>query len=200
MILRLVSELMGRRVQGPGGQSIGVLSDFLIDLEGRKPTFGIIWAYRQSRKDYTFAVPYGALGFDGVRFTTGASLATLERARNFNTKVWAAPEPNAIYRYQMIDAANTARNARDRAGSGLTPVDQSETEPDLQITSRVRQQLMGDDKLTFTAKNVKIITVNGYVTLRGPVKHQAEKEIIQHQAELVAGNGKVENLLEVEQE
>jgi hypothetical protein len=199
IILRLASELIGRRVQGPGAQSIGVLSDLLVDLEGGKPTFGIIWAHRQTRKDYTFAVPYGWLGFDGVRFTTSAGAARLENARNFNVKVWATPEPNAIYRYQVVGADNTARNARDRTGFGLTPVDQSETERDLQITSRVRQQLMSDDKLTFTAKNVKIITVNGYVTLRGPVKHQSERDIIQRKAELIAGNGKVENLLEVEE-
>lgn len=197
--LRPVSELLDKRVQGPGREKLGVLGDLLVNLEGNKPTFAILWAHRQSRSDYTFAVPYHDLGFDGVRFTTSATPAVLDRARRFNAKVWSTPEPNAIYRYQVLDADNTARNARDRDGEGLTPVDQSETEPDLQITSRVRQQLIHDDKLTFTAKNVKIITINGYVTLRGPVKHQFEKDIIQRKAELVAGNGKVENLLEVEQ-
>jgi hyperosmotically inducible periplasmic protein len=197
--LYLASELIGRGVQGPGRESIGALADLLMDLQGGKPTFAIIWAHRQIRKDYTFAVPYQSLGFDGIRFTTSASAATLERARNFNAKIWAAPEPNAIYRYQMVNADNTARNARDRDGRSLTPLDQSEAESDVQITRRVRQQLTTDDKLTFTAKNVKIITINGRVTLRGPVKHQFEKEIIQRKAELIAGNGKVENLLEVEQ-
>jgi hyperosmotically inducible protein len=200
LVLRLASELVGRRVQGPGRENIGVLSDLLVDLQGAKPTFGIIWAHRQSRKDYTFAVAYHALGFDGIRFTTSANAAMLERASSFNPKVWAAPEPNAIYRYLMLDADNTAHNARDRNGYGLTPADQSEAEPDLQITSRVRQQLIGDDQLTFTAKNVKIITINGYVTLRGPVKHQFEKDMIQRKAERIAGDGKVKNLLEVEQE
>src|SRR5204863_3105889 len=164
MILRLVSELTGRRVQGPGRESIGVLSDLLVDLQGRKPTFAILWAHRQSRKDYTFAVPYSALGFDGVRFTTSANGAALERARSFSPRLWAAPEPNAIYRYQVLDVDNTARNARDRDGDSLTPADQSENDHDLQITSRVRQQLVNDNALTFTAKNVKIITINGYVT------------------------------------
>jgi sporulation protein YlmC with PRC-barrel domain len=196
--LRSLSELIGKRVQGPGRERVGTLADLLVDLQGRKPTFAIVWAHRQSRSDYTFAVPYLDLGFDGVRFTTGATSAALERAPRFNAQVWAAPSPNAIYRYQVLDADNTARNARDRDAAALTPVDQSEAESDVQITSRLRHQLIKDDKLTFTAKNVKIITINGYVTLRGPVKHQLEKEIIQHRAETIAGQGKVENLIEVE--
>jgi osmotically-inducible protein OsmY len=58
---------------------------------------------------------------------------------------------------------------------------------------------MRDDGLTLTAKNVKIITINGRVTLRGPVKHAGEKAAIEKKAEEIAGNGKVDNQLVVEQ-
>ena len=48
-----------------------------------------------------------------------------------------------------------------------------------------------------TAKNVKIITADGVVTLRGPVNTGAEKMTIAKLAEANAGGAKVMNQLEV---
>jgi len=56
---------------------------------------------------------------------------------------------------------------------------------------------MKDDSLSFTAKNVKIITVDGKVTLRGPVKSEAERSAIEAAARRVAGAAQVDNQLEV---
>ena len=56
---------------------------------------------------------------------------------------------------------------------------------------------MHEDSLSMTAKNVKIITQNGVVTLRGPVKNAAEKAKIAQLAESAAGQAKIENQLEV---
>jgi len=50
-----------------------------------------------------------------------------------------------------------------------------------------------------TAQNVKIITLDGVVTLRGPVKSQEEKQRIASAAEKVAGRGKVQDYLEIAQ-
>jgi osmotically-inducible protein OsmY len=93
---------------------------------------------------------------------------------------------------------NTARNERDREGDTLTPGDQSNTKGDLEITRRIRETVVDDDSLSFTAKNVKIITVAGKVTLRGPVNSQAERAAIEKKALAVAGAGQVVNELEVE--
>ena len=57
---------------------------------------------------------------------------------------------------------------------------------------------MGDDSLSVNAQNVKIVTSNGNVTLRGPVKTEREKEAIEAKAKQVAGVHRVTNLLEVE--
>ena len=57
---------------------------------------------------------------------------------------------------------------------------------------------MKEDSLSMTAKNVKIITADGVVTLRGPVKSAAEKRTIAKLARENAGEAKVENQLEVE--
>jgi osmotically-inducible protein OsmY len=92
---------------------------------------------------------------------------------------------------------NTGRNVRDRGGATLTPGDQSETEADRTLTQRIRQAVVADDALSTTAKNVKIITVNGVVTLRGPVKTMAEKRTIEATAQQIAGADKVDSQLEL---
>jgi hypothetical protein len=64
---------------------------------------------------------------------------------------------------------NTGKNVRDRDSNNLTPLDQSESESDRTITQEIRKAVMADDSLSTNAKNIKIITINGVVTLRGPV-------------------------------
>lgn len=95
------------------------------------------------------------------------------------------------------DADNTKKNERDRAGATKTPGDQSNRPEDLKLTATIRQQVVKDQSLTMTAKNVKIITAGGLVTLRGPVKSAEEKEKIETIAKAAAGEGKVDNQLEV---
>jgi osmotically-inducible protein OsmY len=56
---------------------------------------------------------------------------------------------------------------------------------------------MKDDSLSFTAKNVKIITVSGKVTLRGPVKTTQERAAIEAAARRIAGATQVDNQIEV---
>jgi hyperosmotically inducible protein len=96
------------------------------------------------------------------------------------------------------DADNTERNVRDRDSKALTPMDQSENEADRTITQRIRKAVVADDSLSTNAKNVKIITNNGVVTLRGPVKSAQEKTKIVATAHQVAGASKVDDQLEVE--
>jgi osmotically-inducible protein OsmY len=93
---------------------------------------------------------------------------------------------------------NTQPKARDVQKGGLTPFDQSETTRDRRITQRIRQALVNDSLLSMTAKNVKIITINGKATLRGPVRRAEEKEEIARQAAQIAGVQNVENQIEIE--
>ncbi|MBC7816912.1 MAG: BON domain-containing protein [Planctomycetaceae bacterium] len=96
-----------------------------------------------------------------------------------------------------VDRDNTANNARDRAGTAKTPIDQNENKKDVGITADIRK-LVVDTKMSVNAQNAKIITQDGKVTLRGPVKSEDEKTQIEKFAVDVAGAGNVENLLEVE--
>jgi hyperosmotically inducible periplasmic protein len=92
---------------------------------------------------------------------------------------------------------NTARNERDRSGDTKTPGDQAENEADRAITQNVRQAITSDSALSTNAQNVKIITQDGNVTLRGPVKSEQEKKEIEAKAKQVAGVKRVDNQLEV---
>jgi osmotically-inducible protein OsmY len=94
-------------------------------------------------------------------------------------------------------ADDTGRNVRDRAGDTLTPTDQSNRESDVELTRKIREGVVSDDSLSLMAHNVKIISVDGVVTLRGPVENEAERERIASLAEKSAGSGKVRNHLEV---
>jgi hyperosmotically inducible protein len=107
------------------------------------------------------------------------------------------PAPAADQQPAASDADNTRRNARDRNGETLTPTDQSNTQSDIKITQQIRQALMADHSLSFTAQNVKIITINGKVTLRGTVKTDAEKQAILNDARNAAGAANVDDQLDV---
>ena len=92
---------------------------------------------------------------------------------------------------------NTATNERDRSGETQTSGDQSNSSADLKITQAIRQALMKDGELSMTAKNIKIITDNGQVTLRGPVKNAQEKAKIDQLARSAAGGAKIDDQLDV---
>jgi hyperosmotically inducible periplasmic protein len=92
---------------------------------------------------------------------------------------------------------NTAINERDRSRETQTSGDQSNSSADLKITQAIRQALMKDSELSMTAKNIKIITDNGQVTLRGPVKSAQEKAKIDQLARSAAGGAKIDDQLDV---
>lgn len=94
-------------------------------------------------------------------------------------------------------ADNTARNERDRHGSELTPLDQGSSKADVSTTARIRKEIIAGDNMSVNARNVKIITLNGRVTLRGPVNSVEEKRLIGEISNRIARLENVDNQLEV---
>jgi len=92
---------------------------------------------------------------------------------------------------------NSAINERDRNHQTLTPMDQSNRPADIAISRKIRRALVKDERLSTEAKNVKIITIDGAVTLRGPVKTESERAAIAAKAARIAGGTHVHNELEV---
>jgi len=98
---------------------------------------------------------------------------------------------------EKTKADNTATNERDRSGETKTSGDQSNNSADLKITQAIRQALMKDGELSTTAKNIKVITENGQVTLRGPVKNVQEKARVDQLAKSAAGGARIVDQLDV---
>ena len=92
---------------------------------------------------------------------------------------------------------NTATNERDRSGETKTSGDQSNSSADLKITQAIRQALMRDRELSMTAKNIKVITANSQVTLRGPVRSAQEKAKVDQIAKSAAGGAQIDDQLDV---
>jgi hyperosmotically inducible periplasmic protein len=92
---------------------------------------------------------------------------------------------------------NTAVNERDRSDDVKTPINQNENQRDIDVTSNIRKRVV-DTKMSVNAQNVKIITQDGKVTLRGPVKSDEEKNRIEQIANDVAGAGNVDSQLEIQ--
>jgi hyperosmotically inducible periplasmic protein len=120
-----------------------------------------------------------------------ATVGAVARADDAATR-GRAPDDRGAY-----EPDNTGRNARDRDTGAKTAGQQPNDRTDLRLTQEIRREVVKDDSLSTKAHNVKIITNDGVVTLRGPVDSAAEKARIQAKAEGVEGVKRVENELEV---
>lgn len=106
-----------------------------------------------------------------------------------------APDTNGTM--ARVDADNTKRNAGDVQAGALTPMDQSNSAPDLALTQQIRKAVVDSDALSMSAKNVKIITRDAQVTLRGAVQTEAERNAIESMARTIAGEKAVTNQIEI---
>jgi hyperosmotically inducible protein len=88
-------------------------------------------------------------------------------------------------------------NTKQNKDQSPTADDQKMNPADRAITQKIRKALHDDNALSTYAHNVKIITQDGKVTLRGPVRSEDEKAAIEAKAVAVAGPGNVTNQLEV---
>ena len=92
---------------------------------------------------------------------------------------------------------NTARNVRDRDERTLTPLDQGTSKADVDTTAQIRKEIIAGKNMSMNARNVKIITQKGRVTLRGPVNSAEEKRLIGEIANRIVRAANVDNQLEV---
>jgi hyperosmotically inducible periplasmic protein len=92
---------------------------------------------------------------------------------------------------------NTKVNERDRNASQATADQEKENRSDRDITQQIRKAIVGDKSLSMYAHNVKIVTQNGMVTLKGPVRSEDEKKAVEEKAAAVAGDGNVSSQLDV---
>ena len=83
---------------------------------------------------------------------------------------------------------NTTVNKRDREPDQATADQQKNNRPDRELTKDIRQSILADKSLSSYAHNIKIISQNGTVTLKGPVKSEDEKQSVIAKAVAVVGS------------
>ena len=98
---------------------------------------------------------------------------------------------------QQTAPDNTKVNEQDRSKDEPTADQQKDNRPDRDITQQIRQSIMKDKTLSTYAHNVKIITQNGQVTLKGPVRSDDEKRMVEAKATEVAGEKNVTSELNI---
>jgi len=132
------------------------------------------------------AITLGLLGCDEPKHSGSTGSGAHSAAASTHSSTTATP-----------DRDNTGVNVRDRSDAAKTPINQNENKADVNTTAEIRKRVV-DTKMSINAQNVKIITQDGHVTLRGPVKNADEKKQIEEIAVAVAGAGKVDNQIEIE--
>lgn len=94
-------------------------------------------------------------------------------------------------------ADNTGINQRDASPHAITASQQGETAADREITRKIRQAVVNDKSLSTNAHNVKIITMEGQVILKGPVESEREKMAVEEKAAQIVGSDKVKCEIEI---
>ncbi|MBL9187862.1 MAG: PRC-barrel domain-containing protein [Opitutaceae bacterium] len=210
------TKIMGSAVRNLQDEKIGSVDDLVIDLPaGRVVAVVVSSGGFLGLGDTMSAVPPTAFRLDGApgRLQLDTTKDALRNAPRFQAGQWPdfgdADYTAGVYRAYNQEpyasgqrnkpaaADNTARNARDRNRDTLTPTDQGSSAEDVAITQQIRKAVTSTDGFSVTARNVKIITVNGRVTLRGPVKTAEEKSQIAALAARVVGADNVDDQLEV---
>jgi sporulation protein YlmC with PRC-barrel domain len=207
------SKLMGTSVKNLQDEKLGKVENLLVDLpSGRVVALIVSSGGFLGMGDELSAVPPTALRFTTDRETLqlDASKEMLSKAPHFKANQWPdLGQPSyadSVYRAYRVDPYfttnvtaepdNTVRNVRDRNNNTLTPLDQGNSKADVATTAQIRKEIIAG-KMSMNARNVKIITLNGQVTLRGPVNSAEEKRLIGEIADRIARSENVDNQLEV---
>jgi len=106
-------------------------------------------------------------------------------------------ELNTSVTAKVAAGPNPGRNAGEPDGRALTPMDQGSSKYDTETTAKIRREIMASESISITAQNVKIITSNGRVTLRGAVNTVEEKRLVGEFAARHVSPTHVDNYLQV---
>jgi sporulation protein YlmC with PRC-barrel domain len=208
------SKIMGTTVNNLHNEKLGEVENILLDLSsGRIVALVISSGGFLGIGDELSAVPPTALRFSTDRETLqlDTTKEAFSSAPHFKSNQWPDfGQPSyagGLYRAYKVepyfttdtttDLDNTRRNVRDRDDQTLTPLDQGNSKADVDTTAQIRKEIIAGKDMSVNAKNVKIITNKGKVTLRGPVNTAEEKRLIGDIANRIASVGNVDNQLEV---
>lgn len=213
------SEVIGLNVQNAAGDTVGEISDLVIDPDGKISYVALSVGGFLGMGDKLFAIPFDAFHCrhdgDDVVVTLDVTPDTFENAQGFDQDHWPNMtdrrwREDTASRYKSVnrsrteadreglDADNTGVNARDVKTRNWTAFDQSNKQADIDLVANLRSEVLKLDNLSMNARNIKIITNAGHVVLRGPVKSVGEREAIEKVVRRIAGDDNIDNQIEVE--
>lgn len=203
------SKFIGMNLVNSSMETIGEVKDVVFDFESGK-VIGVIVSTGGflGMNDTLSAIPTSAITYnaEAKAFTASLTKEQVAKVPQFKSDEWPSlSEASLGTKLRGIRDSiggdvsapdNTAKNERDMNEKTLTPVDQGNSETDLKITKDIRAAIVAAE-LSFNAKNVKIITKDGAVTLRGVVASDEEHSTVLKIAKEHAGDSKVSDDLEV---
>jgi len=204
------SLLVGMTVTNLQGETIGKVENLALDLSSGRIVAVVISSggFMGMGGEYS-AVPPSAFTINDQTnaLQLDVSKETIANSPHFTSSEWpdlSQPGYTAnvydsykVQPYFRDDADNTSRNVRDRNHQNLTPLDQGNSQADINTTAQIRKEILAAGDMSVNAKNCKIITQDSRVTLRGPVNSEDEKNRIAAIANRIARDGNVDNQLEV---
>jgi len=208
-------DIVGLEVRNDQDEKLGKVDDLIVDIGAQRVTGLLVGVGGVlGVGDKPVMVPLSSFHYDADRkvLHLNSTKDSLKAAPRFDIGSWQEfrhqSDVGETYRYfnttpyfgdhagTAAAADSTARNRVDRSGNTVTPTDQGNNSRDLQITSQIRKDVLAQSGLSVSARNAKIITLNGRVTLRGAVASDSERELLQRIAETAAPN-QVDNQLVV---
>ncbi len=203
------SQVMGLNVKNAAGETIGEVEDLVLDVKDGKILAVIISSGGfLGVADTLSAVPVTALRYDesSKSFKTELSKEQLSKAPQFKKDAW--PNYNEVTSIEALRSYrdsiggdvskpdNSAQNEKEIRNDAVNPTDQGNSDKDVQITKDIRQGIMNSE-MSFNAKNIKIITRNEHVNLKGVVESHTEHQAILKIARTHANTDKISDNLKV---
>ena len=107
------------------------------------------------------------------------------------------PQQAPTDQQQSAKPDNTEKNLPTNHRDANRADQQGQSASDTTMTKKIRQSVSADKSMSTYAHNIKIITRDGQVTLKGPVRSNDEKQAIEAKAVEIAGQNKVTNELDI---
>ena len=114
--------------------------------------------------------------------------------------IFAALAGGASFAQQATETTapdNTKVNKQASTMSAPTADQAKNNLSDRDLMKNIRRSVVDDKTLSTYAHNIKVITRNGAVTLKGPVRSEEEKKLVEAKAAEVAGGANITSELEV---
>ncbi len=202
------SQVIGLNVKNAGDETIGEVQDLVLDMKSGEILAVVISSGGfLGIADTLSSVPVSVLRYDAntKAFKTKLTKEQLGKAPQFKSKAWPdygdAVNTEKLRSYRdsiggdVTAPDNTAQNEKPKNKDIMIPTDQGNSEKDIQITKDIRAAIVSSD-LSFNAKNIKIITRDEKVFLKGVVETSAEHESILDIARNHANATKISDQLE----